>query len=259
MRLVQLDPLWCAGQTVPLFPGQARTTPWPAYEALELTPGQGFRGPSRQAVEIGVVLLSGALTVIDGTGPVSLAPPAVALCSPDDRPLCLANPGTAPTRLLLAGVASVSEAEPTTRAVRAQALDRGLLPWRAAIHGGIGRIASRHLWGPADCLGVWTFLDHALLAADSSLGYHYHEGLEESFVVLAGQGTLVGNGETFTVGSGSVTWQGIREPHGLYNPGPHELEFLRLAVRRPGEEFTTVDLHDDLTGRQPDGGKSGGP
>ncbi|MFA6109461.1 MAG: cupin domain-containing protein [Candidatus Latescibacterota bacterium] len=248
MRLALLDPLWCPGQAVPLFPDQVRTTPWSAYEALELKPGQEYRGPSGQAVEVGLVLLTGALTATDLPEPIALLAPAVALCPAVDRPLLLANPGTEPTRLLLACVAGATEPGPAPGLIRTQPLDRGALPWRPAIHGGIGRIASRHLWGPADCRGAWTFIDHAVLAPGSSLGYHYHDGLEESFVVLAGRGTLVGAGRTLAVGPGTVTWQAIREPHGLFGSGPEELEFLRLAVRRPGEEFTTVDLHDDLAG-----------
>lgn len=248
MRLALLDPLWCPGQAMPLFPDLVRTTPWSAYEALELAPGQGYRWPSGRKVEVGLVLLAGALVVTDQPGPLSLLAPAVALCPAVDRPLLLANAGTEPTRLLLAQVAHATEPEPAPGPIRTQPLNRGALPWRPAIHGGTGRIASRHLWGPADCRGAWTFIDHALLAGGSSLGYHYHDGLEESFVVLAGSGTLVGDGRTFAVGPGTVTWQAIGEPHGLHNPEPEALEFLRLAVRRPGEEFTTVDLLDDLTG-----------
>ena len=57
--------------------------------------------------------------------------------------------------------------------------------------------------------------------------------------------------QTFAVGPGSATWQEIGAGHGIYNPGPEELDFLRVAVALPDEAFTTVDLHDDLAGRRP--------
>ena len=38
--------------------------------------------------------------------------------------------------------------------------------------------------------------------------------------------------ETFEVSPGSVTWQGIGQAHGITNPGPDALDFLRVAVRR---------------------------
>ena len=58
--------------------------------------------------------------------------------------------------------------------------------------------------------------------------------------------------ETFAVKPGSVTWQGIGHGHGIYNPGPEKLEFVRIAVKQADEEYTTMhDLHDDLSARRP--------
>ena len=59
------------------------------------------------------------------------------------------------------------------------------------------------------------------------------------------------DGETFEVGPGSVTFQGIRQGHGIYNPNSKPLDFVRIAVAMPGEEVTTIDLNDDLTKRLP--------
>ncbi|MCY4606792.1 MAG: cupin domain-containing protein, partial [Gemmatimonadetes bacterium] len=125
------------------------------------------------------------------------------------------------------------------------------LKWRDAIHGGRGRIATRHVLSPDDFNSAWTFLDHAILSASGSVGYHYHDFLEESFVVLKGQGLMTIDDETFAVGPGSVTWQGIGQGHGTYNPGPEKLEFVRIAVKQSDREYTTIDLHDDLSARRP--------
>ena len=125
------------------------------------------------------------------------------------------------------------------------------LTWRNAIHGGCGQIATRHVLSLDDFYSDWTFLDHAILGAGGSVGYHYHDFLEESFVVLKGQGLMTIDDETFAVGPGSVTWQGIGQGHGIYNPGPEKLEFVRIAVKQAYEEYTTIDLHDDLSARKP--------
>ena len=121
------------------------------------------------------------------------------------------------------------------------------------MHGGVGRIATRHVWGPQDFRSSWTFADHAVLNARSSLGYHCHEALEECFVVLAGRAHITIGSRTFAAGPGDVTWQGIGQAHGVYNPHPEEFEFLRLAVRQTGARFTTVELHEDLVDRLPGG------
>ena len=134
------------------------------------------------------------------------------------------------------------------------AFDEQVLKWRDAIHGGRGQIATRHVLSPDDFYSDWTFLDHAILDADSSVGYHYHDFLEESFVVLKGQGLMTIADETFAVGPGSVTWQGIGQGHGIYNLGPEKLEFVRIAVRLAYTTIylhDTIDLHDDLSVRRP--------
>ncbi len=129
--------------------------------------------------------------------------------------------------------------------------DEQALKWRDAIHGGCGQIATRHVLSPDDFNSDWTFLDHAILDAGGSVGYHYHDFLEESFVVLRGQGLMTIADETFAVGPGSVTWQGIGQGHGIYNLGSEKLEFVRIAVKQTYEEYTTIDLHDDLSARRP--------
>ncbi len=134
---------------------------------------------------------------------------------------------------------------------KAGTFDAHKLKWRDAIHGGCGQIATRHVLAPNDFYSDWTFLDHAILGAGGSVGYHYHDFLEESFVVLRGRGLMTIDDETFAVVPGSVTWQGIRQGHGIYNPGPERLEFVRIAVKQADEEYTTIDLHDDLSARRP--------
>ena len=129
--------------------------------------------------------------------------------------------------------------------------DAQKLKWRDAIHGGCGQIATRHVLSPEDFYSDWTFLDHAILAPRSSVGYHYHDELEESFMVLKGQGLMTIADETFAVRPGSVTWQGIGQGHGMYNPGPKKLEFVRIAVKQANREYTTIDLYDDLSARKP--------
>jgi len=181
--------------------------------------------------------------------------------SPEDAARNTAARNTAPTQTDTAGnppgisVSGLSAngvragaASPTPRV---QAVDAARLTWREAIHGGSGRIATRHLWRPEDFASSWTFIDHAILGEGGSVGYHYHDALEESFVVLSGAGRMTVQDETFEVGPGSVTFQGIGEGHGIYNPGAEDLAFLRLAVGVPGEAFTTIDLGDDLRGRRP--------
>ena len=120
------------------------------------------------------------------------------------------------------------------------------LPWREAIHGGGGRIGTRHLWRPEDFVSSWTFVDHAVLSAGSSLGCHYHDHLLEAFIVLSGHGWMTIGDDTVEITAGTVTLQRANTAHGLYNPFADDLDFIRVAIATPGETFTTIDLDDDL-------------
>ena len=115
--------------------------------------------------------------------------------------------------------------------------DEQALKWRDAIHGGSGQIATRHVLSPDDFYSDWTFLDHAILSAGGSVGFHYHDFLEESFVVLKGQGLMTIDDETFAVGPGvgdlARHWAGAR--HLQSRPGkagvrPHRREASRRRV-----------------------------
>ena len=81
--------------------------------------------------------------------------------------------------------------------------------------------------------------------------------LEECFVIRRGCGYMTIADTTVGIGADGVTYQGIGEGHGLHNPGPGELEFLRIAVAVPGEEYTTIDLNDNLAERRPTEGCRG--
>ena len=235
----------------PIFPGARFRAPWSAFDVVYLERGEAFEPVAATGGgEEGFLVLQGCLEVGAPAQVARVEEVAVARRSGTSR--CrVCNSGDSPARFIFVRV-DCDEADCGPAQIAAvEAVARDRLTWRPAIHGGAGRIATRHIWGSGDFDSVWTFLDHAVLAADSSVGYHYHDGLEECFVVLSGNGFTTINGHTFEVGPGSVTLQGIGEGHGIYNPSDEELDFLRIAVGVPGEGFTSIDLDDDLATWQP--------
>ena len=240
-----------SGAGRPILPGVRFRTPWLAFDGVHLERGEAFE-PAAAAggSEEGYLVLQGCIQVGAAAPAARVEEVAVARCTGANR-YRVCNSGDSQARFIFVRVAAAEVDPGAAETVTVEAVDRDRLKWRAAIHGGTGRIATRHIWGPDDFDSAWTFLDHAVLAADSSVGYHYHDGLEECFVVLSGSGFMTVNGRTFEVAPGSVTFQGIGEGHGIYNPNDEELDFLRIAVGVPGEEFTSVDLDDDLAEWQP--------
>ena len=248
VRLDELDQEGC-----PVFAGSRPETPWEAFDYWVLAPGEPFPvAGTGKACEQGYVFTGGPVEltvgqqrVESGKGPCFVVEPSG--CAHELKNLTDASVNVLSVRVALDVDAETQQgAQPKTGTFDEQALK-----WRDAIHGGCGQIATRHVLSPDDFGSDWTFLDHAILGAEGSVGYHYHDFLEESFVVLKGQGLMTIDEETFAVESGSVTWQGIGQGHGIYNPGPEKLEFVRIAVKQADREYTTIDLHDDLSTHRP--------
>lgn len=229
--------------TRPVFPGAVFATPWRTFDLVELPPGEAAE-PRDEDCEQGFLVLKGEAS-FEGSGGVTAAAGATVLASGTSRLRATERSCT----FLSIGV-DMREAPPPGH-LRVDSVDPGKLKRRPSIHGGGGEIATRHIWGPDDFLSSWTFLDHAILSPGSAVGYHYHEALEECFVILGGRGYMTIDGDTFAVGPGSVTYQGIEKGHGIYNPGSASLDFLRIAVAMPGEEVATIDLDEDLSARTP--------
>ena len=250
-RYMQLDDLGkgtaCAG--LEILAGGRFETPWRSLNYVELAPGKGFRAGAAEWCEHGFIVIEGVVECVSDGVRTGVEGPAALLAGPA-REHTVNNVGTETVRLVHMSVA-LGAAVRGDDSLRVESVDPQSLEWRASIHQGVGRIATRHLWGPGDFNSSWTFVDHAVLESRSSVGYHYHEALEECFLVLKGSGLMTIDDETFAVGPNSVTWQGIETSHGIYNPAAEELEFLRLAVAKEDEDFTTIDLHDDLSGRRP--------
>ncbi|MBT3342082.1 MAG: cupin domain-containing protein [Gemmatimonadetes bacterium] len=234
----QLDEAFSAPATE-LLVGVEHQTPWTALRCVELSDGKSVDVAGDD--EAVLLLLRGEVVT---SQEAHLKAPALVRAAA--RPAVLRAQGSA--RLLCAHV-RLTTSDETTPAC--DGLNPEALTWRDAIHGGGGRIATRHVWRGEDFAGTaWVYVDHAILGTHSSLGHHYHEAGEEVFVVLEGQGRMTVGDSTFDVGPGSVTYQPIGVGHGLYNPHDEDLVFVRLAVGIPGEVFTTIDLDDDLRTRQ---------
>ena len=257
VRLNELDP-----KGGPVFEGLTPMTPWSVFHYRTLAPEETWQvaGTSTgMACEQGYVFMDGPveLTVRQQLPIKSEAGPGF-IIDPTGCAQELKNLTDMPVQVLHVRVAMDVDAETQQRlanqfweglgvktdATQGVPLLKGTfgeqeLKWREAIHGGRGRIATRHVLAPRNFYSDWTFLDHAILDVQGSLGYHYHEALEESFVVLKGKGFMKIEDEIFEVGPGSVTWQGIEQKHSLSNPGPEKLEFVRIAVR---QAYTTIDV-----------------
>jgi mannose-6-phosphate isomerase-like protein (cupin superfamily) len=110
------------------------------------------------------------------------------------------------------------------------ALDRQLLRPVPNMLGGKGEAQYRRALGPADFYSNWVYVDHLVLPPYATLGKHRHEGLEEIFYVMQGQGVAEVGMESAAVRKGDAIPIMINEQHALVNAGTTDLEFMIVGI-----------------------------
>lgn len=111
-----------------------------------------------------------------------------------------------------------------------------------AAHGGQGRIRFARIAGPADVAGGCNFIDYAEIPPGASIGRHRHgDDEEELYLVLAGEGEMWRDGESFAVRPGDLVRNPPGGEHELRNTGeiPVRLFVIELrveAARTRGQE-----------------------
>jgi mannose-6-phosphate isomerase-like protein (cupin superfamily) len=90
---------------------------------------------------------------------------------------------------------------------------------------------------------------HALLPPGTSFGYHRHQTIEETYVIINGSGRMTVDDETEEVYAGDSIPNKLGGAHGLYNHTQQDLEVFVMAVCMQRGAFDSEDLGDDLTAR----------
>ena len=123
--------------------------------------------------------------------------------------------------------------------------DKVLLKEIPEMNGGRGTVRYRRTLGPEVFRTNWGYVDHLVLPPQSSLGYHRHEGVEEVFYIISGEGSLTLNGETESLTKGDGIAVRLREAHGLVNRGQQDLEILIIGVALEKGKFDSTSLSFD--------------
>jgi mannose-6-phosphate isomerase-like protein (cupin superfamily) len=212
--------------------------------------GGAFVGPraSSPTREEAWIVLDGGVETIGTDRGREFRPRAGVLAGFSGTSHGLANPGTDPIRYIRVVIGDGVDAADTTAAAPRPAewspLDIDMLEDTKA-HGGMGEIRFRRMWDCDRFNTGWGFIDHAVVAPGSSVGYHRHETVQECYLILAGGGVMIVDGTRIDVGAGSGIPNRLGGAHGIA-ARDEPVELINIALFTEGR-FDAVDLGDDLS------------
>src|SRR6188768_3262139 len=103
-----------------------------------------------------------------------------------------------------------------------------------AVHGGAGSMSFRPLLNRGALTPEFNFLHRGVIPAGSGIGHHFHNVVEEMFVILDGEAQFTIDGRTATVKGPAGVLCRTGHSHAIYNPGPGPVQWMNLNVSSVG-------------------------
>ena len=102
----------------------------------------------------------------------------------------------------------------------------------------------------------FNFLHRGVIPAGAGIGHHFHNVVEEMFVILDGEAQFTIDGRTATVKGPAGVLCRAGHSHAIYNPGPGPVQWMNLNVSHPAARPRRAgdvqrDAADDLAGDGP--------
>src|SRR6187551_3592033 len=113
-----------------------------------------------------------------------------------------------------------------------------------AVHGGAGTMSFTALLNRGAVTPEFNFLHRGVIPAGAGIGHHFHNVVEEMFVILDGEAQFTIDGRTATVKgpAGVVCRSG--HSHAIYNAGPAPVQWMNLNVSVIAGVYDAFDLND---------------
>jgi mannose-6-phosphate isomerase-like protein (cupin superfamily) len=118
----------------------------------------------------------------------------------------------------------------------------------SAVHGGAGSMSFRPLLNRGALTPEFNFLHRGVIPAGSSIGHHFHNVVEEMFVILDGEAQFTIDGRTASVKGPAGVLCRTGHAHAIYNPGPAPVQWMNLNVSLVAGVYDNFDLGDTRVG-----------
>ncbi len=142
---------------------------------------------------------------------------------------------------------SASAQAPTTKS-RVVHNDPSKLGKQSGVHRGAGSMAFGQLVGTRDVSTNLAYLHAGLLNEKSSIGHHFHNNMEEMFVILTGEAEFTINGRTSLIKAPAIVPCRLNNSHAVYNPGTVPVKWMNFGVTMVRGRNDNFDLGDTRVG-----------
>src|SRR5580765_289944 len=118
----------------------------------------------------------------------------------------------------------------------------------SAVHGGAGSMSFTALLNRGALTPEFNFLHRGVIPAGSGIGHHFHNVVEEMFVILDGEAQFTIDGRTASVKGPVGVLCRTGHSHAIYNPGPAPVQWMNLNVSLVAGVYDNFDLGDTRVG-----------
>lgn len=163
-------------------------------------------------------------------------------------PAAMAATALAATALAVALTAGQPAAQPVPLAKRIVATDASTYRPLTAVHAGAGNMAFTALLNRGAIGPHFNFFHRGEIPAGSGIGHHFHNTVEEMFVILDGEGQFTVNGRTALLRGPAAVVCRMGDSHALLNTGRETLQWMNFQASSIAGVGDAFDLGDDRIG-----------
>jgi mannose-6-phosphate isomerase-like protein (cupin superfamily) len=118
----------------------------------------------------------------------------------------------------------------------------------SAVHAGAGTMAFASLLNRGAVTPEFNFLHRGVIPPGAGIGHHFHNMVEEMFVILDGEAQFTIDGRTATVKGPAGVVCRTGHSHAIYNAGSTPVQWMNLNVSLVAGVYDAFDLNDTRAG-----------
>jgi len=118
----------------------------------------------------------------------------------------------------------------------------------SAVHAGAGSMAFASLLNRGAVTPEFNFLHRGVIPPGAGIGHHFHNVVEEMFVILDGEAQFTIDGRTATVKGPAGVVCRTGHSHAIYNAGSTPVQWMNLNVSMVAGVYDAFDLGDTRAG-----------